>query len=410
MSGIMLNVVGGSFATIPGAPTIGTATATGATSATVAFTEPASNGGSVITSYTATSSPGGITGTLSQAGSGTITVTGLSGSTSYTFTVTATNAIGTSAPSSASNSITTQTPARGLFGGGSVSGAANNTIDYINISSAGNATDFGDLTVARSVLGACASSTRAVWANGSPTTNVIDYVTIATTGNATYFGDLTPYTNNIAGCSNSTRGLFAGGVDAVGDWTNAINYITIASTGNSTDFGDLTRTLSSLSACASTTRGIFAGGNGGPSDGYATVNTINYVTISSTGNATNFGDLYLGEQGLAGCSSSTRGLFGGGTIAGSGGAGTNVISYITIASTGNSTDFGDLTVVRNQVAACSDSSTGVFAGGTQPNGGSPPVNVIDYVTIASTGNATDFGDLTVARASLAGCSSGHGGI
>jgi hypothetical protein len=410
MSGIMLNVVGGSYTSVPGAPTIGTATATYVTTATVAFTQPASNGGSVITSYTATSSPGGITGTLSQAGSGTITVTGLTGATSYTFTVTATNAIGTSAPSSASNSITTQTAARGLFGGGQVSGAANNTIDYINISSAGNATDFGDLTVARSVLGACASSTRAVWANGTPTTNVIDYVTIATTGNATYFGDLTPYTNNLAGCSSSTRGLFAGGVNELGDWSNAINYITIASTGNSTDFGDLTRTLSSLSACASTTRGIFAGGNGGPSAGYATVNTINYVTIASTGNATNFGDLYLAEQGLAGCSNSTRGLFGGGTIAGSGGAGTNVISYITIASTGNSTDFGDLTVVRNLVAACSDSVRGVFAGGTQPGGGSPAVNVIDYVTIATTGNATDFGDLTVARASLAGCSSGHGGI
>jgi hypothetical protein len=108
MSGIMLNVVGGSFATVPGAPTIGTATATGATTATVVYTAPASNGGSVITSYTATSSPSGITGTLSQAGSGTITVTGLTGSTSYTFTVTATNAIGTSAPSSASNSITTE--------------------------------------------------------------------------------------------------------------------------------------------------------------------------------------------------------------------------------------------------------------------------------------------------------------
>jgi hypothetical protein len=108
MSGIMLNVVGGSFSSAPGAPTIGTATATSNTTATVAYTAPVSNGGSVITSYTATSSPGGLTGTLSQAGSGTITVTGLTGSTSYTFTVTATNAIGTSAPSSASNSITTE--------------------------------------------------------------------------------------------------------------------------------------------------------------------------------------------------------------------------------------------------------------------------------------------------------------
>ena len=108
MSGIMLNFAGVSATSVPGAPTIGTATATSNPTATVSYTAPVSNGGSVITSYTATSSPGGISGTLSQAGSGTITVTGLTGSTSYTFTVTATNAIGTSAPSSASNSVTTE--------------------------------------------------------------------------------------------------------------------------------------------------------------------------------------------------------------------------------------------------------------------------------------------------------------
>jgi hypothetical protein len=92
---------------VPGAPTIGTATATGFTTATVVYTAPAGDGGSPITLYTATSSPGGVTGTLSQAGSGTITVSGLTANTSYTFTVTATNAIGTSAASAASNSITT---------------------------------------------------------------------------------------------------------------------------------------------------------------------------------------------------------------------------------------------------------------------------------------------------------------
>jgi len=97
-------------ATVPDAPTIGTATATGSASATVVYTAPASNGGSVITSYTATSSPSGITGTLSQAGSGTITVSGLAATTSYTFTVKATNAIGQSAASAASNSITTSSP------------------------------------------------------------------------------------------------------------------------------------------------------------------------------------------------------------------------------------------------------------------------------------------------------------
>jgi uncharacterized protein (TIGR02145 family) len=92
-------------ATVPGVPTIGTATA-GNQQASVPFTAPSSNGGSTIISYTATSSPGGITGILSQAGSGTITVAGLTISTTYTFTVTATNAVGTGAVSAASNAIT----------------------------------------------------------------------------------------------------------------------------------------------------------------------------------------------------------------------------------------------------------------------------------------------------------------
>jgi hypothetical protein len=120
--------------TVPGAPTIGTATATGATTATVAYTAPASDGGTAITSYTATSSPSGGTGTLSQAGSGTITVTGLSSSTAYTFTVTATNAVGTSAASAASNSTTTAVGIGDAFGGGffagQISTAGNGIADY----------------------------------------------------------------------------------------------------------------------------------------------------------------------------------------------------------------------------------------------------------------------------------------
>jgi hypothetical protein len=89
----------------PGAPTIGTAASVNASTVAVQFTAPAEDGYATIETYTATSSPGGITGTLSQAGSGTITVTGLTENTSYTFTVTATNSYTTGDPSSASNSV-----------------------------------------------------------------------------------------------------------------------------------------------------------------------------------------------------------------------------------------------------------------------------------------------------------------
>jgi hypothetical protein len=102
----------------PGSPTIGTATVTGSTTATVSFTAPVSNGGATITGYTATSSPGGFTGTLAGATAGTINVTGLSASTAYTFTVTATNSEGTSGASSASNSVTTSAASGGTGGGG----------------------------------------------------------------------------------------------------------------------------------------------------------------------------------------------------------------------------------------------------------------------------------------------------
>lgn len=106
MSGALVSVFANQrqFATVPTAPTIGTAVQAGSV-VSVPFTASASNGGAAITSYTATSNPGGITGTIYQAGSGTISVSGLSGGTSYTFTVTATNAVGTGPASAASNSV-----------------------------------------------------------------------------------------------------------------------------------------------------------------------------------------------------------------------------------------------------------------------------------------------------------------
>jgi len=110
------NSVTATAITVPGAPTIGTVTVSstataygGGFTATVPFTAPANNGGAAITSYTATSSPGNLTGTINQADSGSITVSGLLYSTAYTFTVKATNSVGSSTASSTSNSVSTTT-------------------------------------------------------------------------------------------------------------------------------------------------------------------------------------------------------------------------------------------------------------------------------------------------------------
>jgi len=81
-------------------------------------------------------------------------------------------------------------------------------------------------------------------------------------------------------------------------------------------------------------RGLFGGGGGGGNS-----DVINYVEITTTGNATSFGTLTLAREGASGCSSFTRGLFGGGYT----NTNSNVIDYVTIMSTGNATDFGDLT-------------------------------------------------------------------
>lgn len=118
-------------ATTPGTPTIGVARGSGQTTATVTYTAPASSGGSTITSYTAVSSPGGITGTVSQSGSGTITVSGLSAATAYTFTVYATNVYGNSSNSSASNSTTTFPVLGASYGGGYFAGAYSSTGDGV---------------------------------------------------------------------------------------------------------------------------------------------------------------------------------------------------------------------------------------------------------------------------------------
>ena len=116
-----------------------------------------------------------------------------------------------------------------------------------------------------------------------------------------------------------------------------------------------------------------------------------------------FGDLSGDTLTSTGCSNSTRCVFGGIRNPGY----TNTIEFITIASLGNSQDFGDQTVNNGGRGGAASSTRGVWAGGY----GSPAfTNSIDYVEIPTTGNAIDFGDMTYTADRLAGCSNGHGGL
>ena len=131
---------------------------------------------------------------------------------------------------------------------------------------------------------------------------------------------------------------------------------------------------------------------GGP---YVRTNVIQYITTATLGNAKDFGDLDVARADFDGCSSPTRGIFGGGGTTPSAGDRSNIIDFITIQTTGNSTDFGDLTVARSHLDAGSNAVRGIFVQGINTTPSTTPVNTLDYVTIASLGNAVDFGDAAV---------------
>ena len=332
-----------------------------------------------------------------------VTITGLTNNTSYIVQVWAINDYGNGPLSSASNSFSPVPPPRALFAGAGI-------IDYVEVETTGNATDFGDLYAGSTDSSAGGSKTRALFGGIAVNNARIDTVEIFTTGNATDFGDLTVSRMKTSSTSNSTRCLwFMGQQDSnndSGDWSNVIDYVTIASLGNATDFGDALGTMYEAgSGAASSTRGVVGGGQT-TNDVSTVVNVLQYVTIASTGNATDFGDLTLARRGPAALSSSTRAVWGGGRDNGNNNS--NIMDYITISSTGNATDFGDLATggfAQNQ--GTGSTTRGIFA---------PALNIsphvqLDYITIASTGNSTTFGNLTSDnRYGTMATSSAHGGL
>ena len=285
-------------------------------------------------------------------------------------------------------------------------------IDFLTISTLGDATKFGDLTTARgNGIAGFASRTRGIGAGGyaAPAQNIIEFITMSSTGDATDFGDLTSNREGPMGLSSSTRGIVAAGWSRPNSANiREIDYLTIAETGNSIDFGDLITPTNYGAGTASSTRGILLGGysNPSPQENYYT-NRIEFITIATLGDGTDFGDVNISNtnQMTAG-SNATRGLILGGGADDANQV--NVIDFVTIATTGNATDFGDLTLAVQGGTATTSPTRCVYYSG---NRGS--TNVIQFVEIATTGNAADFGDAATGshgKYSHCGFSNGHGGL
>tara|TARA_Y100000590_G_C15638910_1_gene984144 strand:+ start:190 stop:1515 length:1326 start_codon:yes stop_codon:yes gene_type:complete len=289
---------------------------------------------------------------------------------------------------------------RGVTAGGkkiaAPSAVYTNTIDYIAIGTPGDATDFGNLVSIKRQVAGCSDASRGIIAGGHPAVNEIDYITIGTPADAADFGNLTISSNEAGGMSNGHRGVFGGFYNV----RNTIDYITIATLDNASNFvGVLTVARHAVGALSGNgSRGVFVGGVTGSSASTPGVNTMDYIDISGSANAQDFGDMVIHAEDRAGTSDGVRGvIMGGMNLHGS--PRKNEIDYITIATLSNAVDFGNLTLGRDCGAGISNGSRGIASGGSNvlyPNN-APLADTIDYITIATTGDATDFGNLTEAR-------------
>ena len=285
---------------------------------------------------------------------------------------------------------------RGLWAGGDTPSNIN-TINFLTISTAGDATDFGDLATVKSSFCAASNSTIAAWAGGYGSLNAIQTNIFSSTGNSVDTADLQSNVITPSGMASETRGIFAGGGDPV---RNQIQFYSFAAAANTVDFGDASSAHFTGSGCSSPTRGVFNFGYVSP----GRVNNIEFVTIATTGNSQDFGDLTTPRNGTGALSNSIRGIWGGGETPSQ----TDIMDFVTIATIGNAADFGDMLSNRwnNSADGASSSTRGVWGGGSDGS----RINTIQYIQIATQGDAVNFGDLQFASSNLAACSNGHGGL
>ena len=226
--------------------------------------------------------------------------------------------------------------------------------------------------------------------------NVIEKYSYTSDGNATDVGDLSTteaYAGSV-GQSSSDHGYVAGG------WfparLNVIQKFAFATDGNATDVGDLVFARSGSAGASSGDYGYVAGALA-ESLSPVVGNQIEKFSVSSDGNSTDVGDLTVARYNLAGHSSTTYGYASGGV----GPPQLNTIDKYPFTSDGNATDVGDLTLTSGDQPAGQSSTDYGYQTGGDPGAS----NVIEKFAFASDGNATDVGDLTQGRTYVSGTSS-----
>ena len=266
---------------------------------------------------------------------------------------------------------------RGIIWGGYVGGSLNNRIEYFDITTTGDTADFGDLTTTRRGSPAAVSDGSRCLIAGGVDTDSIEYITSSTTGNATAFGNFGTSSSVHYGPSDHSDGTY--GYFVLNQ--SAIEYVTIQTAANSTEFGSAHGQGRYLAGTNDDTRAIHTNGTSETTN----VN-INYFEMGTYSTAADFGDLTQARTPTGAASDGTYGIFMGGN-------GTNNIDYVTIQTTGNATDFGDLVNANSKMSAVSHNATRAVRNGGVNSSYSGEVNVLEYITMATTGNATDFGDM-----------------
>ena len=299
---------------------------------------------------------------------------------------------------------------QGSTSGYTSGGVGTNVIDKFPFASNANATDVGDLTQVRGVSAGQSSTTSGYTSGGEapPSTdprwsNVIEKFPFASNANATDVGDLTVARSLSAGQSSTASGYTSSGLAVVAGspaFYNIIDKFPFSSDANATDVGDLSQGRRASSGQTSDASGYTSGGF---VPGVGEVNTIDKFPFASNANATDVGDITQSRHSCTGQSSTASGYISGGFIDPVGM--TNVIDKFPFATNANATDVGDLTGGRYVAAGQSSTASGYTSGGAQyPSPFFPPQyqNIIDKFPFASNANATDVGDLTTRRGEVAG--------